>query len=131
MHSGFADARGSLFTPETDDLPIGYRSLSAGKEIKMKRAMLVVLGAMAVSLAAGPSSAADGKAVWDKSCAGCHSVLAPKFGDKTAWAPLVKRGAADLTASVMKGKAPMPPKGGAATEADVKAAVEYVIGQMK
>jgi cytochrome c5 len=31
----------------------------------------------------------------------------------------------------MKGKAPMPPKGGAATEADVKAAVEYVIGQMK
>ena len=97
----------------------------------MKRAMLVVLGAMAVSLAAGPSSAADGKAVWDKSCAGCHAVLAPKFGDKAAWAPLVKRGAADLTASVMKGKAPMQPKGGAATEADVEAAVEYVIEQMK
>jgi cytochrome c5 len=97
----------------------------------MKRAMLIVLGALATSLAAGPTSAADGKAVWDKSCAGCHSVLAPKFGDKAAWAPLIKRGAADLTASVMKGKAPMPPKGGAASEADVKAAVEYVIGQMK
>lgn len=97
----------------------------------MKRAMLVVLGALVASLAAGTASAADGKAVWDKSCAGCHAVMAPKFGDKAAWAPLVKRGAADLVASVMKGKAPMPPKGGAASEADVKAAVEYVIGQMK
>jgi cytochrome c5 len=97
----------------------------------MKRAVLVVLGALAASLAAGPSSAADGKAVWDKSCAGCHTVLAPKFGDKAAWAPFIKKGAADMTAVVMKGKAPMPPKGGAATEADVKAAVEYLISQMQ
>jgi cytochrome c5 len=58
-------------------------------------------------------------------------VFAPKVGDKAAWAPLVKRGAADLTASVMKGKAPMPPKGGAASEADVKAAIEYILSQMK
>jgi cytochrome c5 len=97
----------------------------------MKRAMLIVLGALAASLVAGVASAADGKAVWDQACAGCHAVLAPKSGDKAAWAPLIKRGAADLTASVMKGKAPMPPKGGAASEADVKAAVEYIIGQMK
>jgi len=96
----------------------------------MTRAVLVVLVALAASLAA-TSATADGKTVWDKSCAGCHAALAPKFGDKAAWAPLVKRGAADLTASVMKGKAPMPPKGGAATEADVRAAVEYVIDQMK
>jgi len=97
----------------------------------MSRAMLVVLGAMVASLAAGPVAAADGKAVWEKSCAGCHTVLAPKIGDKAAWAPLIKRGAADLTASVIKGKAPMPPKGGAASEADVKAAVEYIIIQME
>jgi len=97
----------------------------------MNRAIFVVLGAAIASLAAGSAAAADGKTVWDKSCAGCHAVMAPKTGDKAAWAPLVKRGAADLTASVMKGKAPMPPKGGAATEADVKAAVEYLIDQMK
>ncbi len=97
----------------------------------MSRAMFVVLGAMAASLAAGPVAAADGKAVWEKSCAGCHAVLAPKFGDKAAWAPLIKRGAADLTASTVKGKGMMPPKGGAASETDVKAAVEYVVGQMK
>ena len=96
----------------------------------MNRAMLVVLGAVAAALVT-TVAAADGKAVWDKSCAGCHTVLAPKFGDKAAWAPFIKKGAADMTAVVMKGKAPMPPKGGAATEADVKAAVEYLISQMQ
>jgi cytochrome c5 len=96
----------------------------------MNRAMLVILGAVAAALVT-TVAAADGKAVWDKSCAGCHTVLAPKFGDKAAWAPFIKKGAADMTAVVMKGKAPMPPKGGAATEADVKAAVEYLISQMQ
>ena len=96
----------------------------------MNRAMLVVVGAVAAALVT-TVAAADGKAVWDKSCAGCHTVLAPKFGDKAAWAPRIARGAADLTASVVKGKAPMPPKGGAKTEEDVKAAVEYVISQMQ
>ena len=96
----------------------------------MNRAMLVILGAVTAALVT-TVAAADGKAVWDKSCAGCHAVLAPKFGDKAAWAPFIKKGAADMTAVVIKGKAPMPPKGGAATEADVKAAVEYVISQMK
>ena len=96
----------------------------------MNRLILVVIGAAAAVLAATDATA-DGKAVWDKSCAGCHKVLAPKFGDKAAWAPLIARGAADLTASVIKGKAPMPPKGGAASEADVRAAVEYVISQME
>jgi cytochrome c5 len=96
----------------------------------MNRAMLVVLGAVAAALVA-TVAAADGKAVWDKSCAGCHAVLAPKFGDKAAWAPFIKKGAADMTAVVIKGKAPMPPKGGAASDADVKAAVEYVISQMQ
>lgn len=96
----------------------------------MNRSAVMFLGALTVSLAA-TAAAADGKATWDKNCAGCHAVLAPKTGDKAAWAPLLKRGAADLTASVMKGKAPMPPKGGAATEAEVRAAVEYILSQMQ
>lgn len=97
----------------------------------MRRVVLVVLGAMAASLAAGPVAAADGKAVWEKSCAGCHAVLAPKFGDKAAWAPRLAMGTEKMTASVVKGKPPMPPRGGAASEADVEAAVEYLVTQMK
>ena len=96
----------------------------------MTRAIVAVLGAVATTLAT-TVAAADGKAVWDKTCAGCHSVMAPKAGDKVAWAPLIKMGAVDLTATVIKGKGMMPPKGGAASEADVKAAVEYIISQMQ
>lgn len=96
----------------------------------MKRVLLVVLGAVAAA-SMSTVAVADGKAVWDKSCAGCHSVMAPKTTDKAAWAPLIKQGADALTAVVIKGKAPMPPRGGAASDADVKAAVEYIISQMK
>jgi cytochrome c5 len=97
----------------------------------MIRAILVVLGAVATSLATGAATAADGKAVWDKTCAGCHAVMAPKTGDKAAWAPLIKRGAEDLTASTLKGKGAMPPKGGAKSEEDVRASIDYIISQMK
>ncbi len=96
----------------------------------MKRAMILA-GAVAAVMIGGQVSAADGKAVYDKSCAGCHKMMKPKMGDKAAWAPLIAQGADAMTASVIKGKKPMPPKGGAANEEDVKAAVEYIISQNK
>lgn len=96
----------------------------------MKRVMILA-GSVAALMLSGPAAAADGKAVFDKSCAGCHKMMKPKMGDKAAWAPLIAQGADALTASVMKGKKPMPPKGGAASEEDVKAAVAYIISQNK
>jgi cytochrome c5 len=57
--------------------------------------------------------------------------MAPKTDDKAAWAPFVEQGVEKVTASIMKGKGVMPPKGGAASEADVKAAVEYILSQMR
>ena len=96
----------------------------------MKRTMFLV-GTVAALMVAGQVAAADGKAVFDKTCKGCHTGMKPKMGDKAAWEPLIKKGADALTASVMKGKAPMPPKGGAANEADVKAAVQYMMDQNK
>lgn len=97
----------------------------------MKRPMLVFLGVVGAALASASAVAADGKAVWDKACAGCHAMMAPKTADKAAWAPFVKMGADQVTAVILKGKGMMPPKGGAATEADVKASVEYILSQMK
>lgn len=96
----------------------------------MKRVMILA-GAVALLTLGGQAAAADGKAVYEKSCAGCHKMMKPKMGDKAAWAPLIAQGEAALTASVMKGKKPMPPKGGAANEADVKAAVGYMISLNK
>ena len=96
----------------------------------MKR-VIILAGTVAALMLGGQVAAADGKAVFDKTCKACHTGMKPKMGDKAAWAPLIARGADALTASVMKGKKPMPPKGGAANEADVKAAVEYIISQNK
>jgi cytochrome c5 len=96
----------------------------------MKRTFVLV-GTVAALMLSGQVVAADGKAVYEKSCKGCHAAMKPKMGDKEAWAPLIKQGADALTASVVKGKPPMPPNGGAANEADVKAAVEYIISQSK
>ncbi len=94
----------------------------------MKRAIFVVVGAMAASLTAGQVAAADGKAVYTKACAGCHAAMPPKLGDKAAFQKLKKDAA---TASVVKGKGAMPPKGGAASDADAKAAVDYMFSQAK
>ena len=96
----------------------------------MKR-VVILAGTVAALMIGGQVSAADGKAVYDKSCAGCHKAMKPKMGDKAAWAPLIAQGVDAMTASVMKGKKPMQPKGGAASEEDVKAAVEYIFSQNK
>ncbi len=92
----------------------------------MKKTMII--GALAIGslIAVGPAAAADGKAVFDKSCAGCHKNMSPKVTEKDKWAPILKKGEGAMVASVMKGKGVMPPKGGAASEEDVKAAVQYL-----
>lgn len=94
---------------------------------------LLVLASMGV---ASTAMAADGKAVYDATCAMCHAAGvagAPKFGDKAAWAPRIATGKAALVASVVKGKNAMPPKAGKAdlTEADIAAAVDYITAAAK
>ncbi len=69
-------------------------------------------------------------------CNACHATGvagAPKFGDKAAWAARSKVGVDGLVASVTKGKGAMPPKGGQAnaSDADLRAAVEYMVGAAK
>jgi cytochrome c5 len=82
------------------------------------------------------TAAVDGKAVYDKFCMACHAAGvagAPKTGDKAAWASRLKQGMDALYTASIKGKGAMPPKGGGAELSDdqVKAAVDYLIGQAK
>lgn len=82
------------------------------------------------------AAAVDGKAIYDKVCMACHATGvagAPKTGDKTGWAPRIKLGMDALYAASIKGKGAMPPKGGGAdlTDDQVKAAVDYLVGQSK
>jgi cytochrome c5 len=76
-----------------------------------------------------------GEGLYKQVCAVCHAAGvagAPKFGDKAAWEPRIKTGLDMLTTSAIKGKNAMPPKGGsAASDADVRAAVEYMVSAAK
>jgi len=86
--------------------------------------------------AAAPAGADPGKKLYDASCTACHAAGvagAPKVGDKAAWAARASAGVDALTASAIKGKGAMPPKGGAAaaTEAEIRAAVQYMLAQSK
>jgi cytochrome c5 len=90
----------------------------------------------AVAVAATGANAGKGKALYDSACTACHTAGvagAPKFGDKVAWAPLAKEGVKHLVETVIKGQGAMPPKGGRpdATEADITAAVEYMLAAAK
>jgi cytochrome c5 len=103
-----------------------------------------VAASTAPAAAAGPSkppaAAAggkpDGAKVYAAGCNACHAAGvagAPKFGDKAAWAARAPQGAAALTASVIKGKGAMPPKGGqaSASDAELRAAVEHMLAAAK
>jgi cytochrome c5 len=90
--------------------------------------------AAAVPVAAAPA-AGGGEALYKQACAACHVAgvaNAPKLGDKGAWAPRIAQGVPSLVQSVVKGKGAMPPKGGSsASEGEIKAAVEYMVGASK
>ena len=86
--------------------------------------------------AAATPQKVDGKAVYDKVCVACHQVSvanSPKLGDKAAWAPRIQTGVDSLMQSVIKGKGAMPPKAGnpALTDAEIRAAVEFMVSQSK
>jgi cytochrome c5 len=84
--------------------------------------------------AAVPAAGA-GEALYKQACAVCHAAGvagAPKFGDKAAWSARVGLGLDGLTASAIKGKNAMPAKGGStASDADIKAAVGYMLAAVK
>ena len=98
-------------------------------------AAIAVGAAVKVAMADMPSAAGAVPKLYTTACQACHLAgLAgsPKLGDKVAWAPRLGQGIAGLTASVVKGKGAMPPKGGsAASEAEIKEAVTYMVSAVK
>jgi cytochrome c5 len=93
--------------------------------------------APAAPAAAAPATASadTGKTLYSSACVACHGAGiagAPKFGDKGSWAARIAQGNPVLYEHAIKGfqgkAGVMPPKGGAsAPDADVKAAVDYMV----
>ena len=98
----------------------------------------VVAAAIPAAAPAGVAKAAAGRGegTYTTACAACHTAGvagAPKTGDKSAWAPRVAKGKPLLYDHAIKGFNAMPAKGGNATlaDADVKAAVDYMVAKAK
>jgi cytochrome c5 len=112
-------------------------------ETYSKPASATAAAAAPVAVAAAtPAAAADkmdsdaGEKLFKQTCSACHAAGvagAPKVGDQVAWAPRIKLGVDALVANVIKGKGAMPPRGAAgnASDAEIRAAVEYLVAQAK
>ncbi len=91
--------------------------------------------ANAGSTAKPAAAAAAAPALYTQICSACHIAGvagAPKVGDKAAWASRVPQGIDALTASAIKGKGAMPPKGGSnASDADIKTVVTFMVNASK
>lgn len=97
--------------------------------------------AAAPAPAAAPAAAArSGDAVYNASCVACHgtgAAGAPKLGDKAAWAARIGQGMDTLVQHSITGfqgkTGVMPPRGtcGTCSDAELKAAVEYMVSKSK
>lgn len=96
------------------------------------------LVALLTLVASAPSlSQQAGKDLYAKTCAVCHATGiagAPRYASTPDWSSRMSGGVARLYASALKGTPKgMPPKGGnlAASDADVRSAVDYMLASVK
>jgi len=90
--------------------------------------------------AAAPLASRNGQQVYETTCVACHGAGiagAPKLGDKSQWGKHIAKGRDALYASAVNGvqgsAGAMPAKGGnpALSDAEVRAAVDYMVAQSK
>jgi cytochrome c5 len=130
MVSGNAKSKSA----QSDAAKIAERIKPVG-ELAMAGAAAVANGVVPTANAAGA-----GEATYNKACMACHAAGvagAPKIGDKADWGPRIAQGNATLYTHAIKGfqgkKGMMPAKGGNASlsDADVKAAVDFMASKAK
>jgi len=93
-----------------------------------------------VPVAAAAPAEVNGQQIYQSTCVACHGAGiagAPKLGDTGLWAKRIAKGLDTLYASAINGvqgnAGVMPAKGGnlALSNAEVKAAVDYIVAQSK
>jgi len=102
----------------------------------MKKLTLMLMAAGA--FAAGSALAADrpGDQVFGAVCTACHTpgvMGAPRFGNKSDWAPRIAKGRSTLYAHALGGFNSMPPKGGCSTctDREIKNGVDYMVSKAR
>lgn len=131
-----------LVVPQTAATPPAVAAAPANSAASAVASPAVVAALIPVALPAGaaPATAGGGEGVYKGGCVACHGAGiagSPKFGDKIAWAPRIAQGKPTLYEHAIKGyigkAGAMPAKGGnsALADADVKAAVDYMVAAAK
>ncbi|MFZ0791177.1 MAG: c-type cytochrome [Chromatiaceae bacterium] len=94
----------------------------------------------AAAVAAAPATAAvsddPGAATYNRVCQACHATGAagaPLLGNKEAWQPRIDQGLDVMLQTAINGKGAMPPRGTCTncSDEDLKAAIEYMVSQVK
>jgi cytochrome c5 len=141
---GAAPAAGT----ETAAAPVAAKAATAAPAAGTPASAAPAAAATAPAAPAAPAAAAaapavanadTGKALYNSACIACHGAGiagAPKVADKAAWAPRIQQGNAVLYEHAIKGyqgkAGVMPPKGGStAPDADVKAAVDFMVASSR
>jgi cytochrome c5 len=131
-----ANSAGGKFAEPAEPKPAAASAAPAA--VAPPAAPMVATTVVAAAPAAAPAPATSdvGEKLYKQACAACHIAGvagAPKFGDKTAWAPRIATGMDAMVAAVISGKGIMPAKGGAAgaSDADLRAATQYMVDAAK
>jgi len=126
-------------TPPVMPAPLAPDTAAPAAPISEAPAPTTAPAAPATRMAAAGNTA-KGEDTYKKTCFACHDAAvagAPKLGDKAAWGPRIAQGMDKLYTNSIKGfqgkTGLMPPKGGnmALSDADTKAAVDYMVSKAK
>lgn len=125
--------------PAAAEAPAAAATTTAAPAAPGPAATPAAAAATAPAAAPAIASADSGKKAYDAACIACHGAGiagAPKFGDKAAWTARLGQGANVMYEHALKGfqgkTGFMPPKGGSTLpDAEVKAAVDYMVAAVK
>jgi len=134
-----APAAASAAAPAAAAAPVTGDAASATATAPVAAVPAAVAAAAAPIAGPAVASADAGKKAYDTACFACHGADiagAPKLGDKVAWSARIGQGSSVLYEHAIKGfqgkAGVMPPKGGSTLpDADVKAAVDYMVAAVK
>ena len=131
-----ANSAGGKFAEPAEPKPAAAPAAAAPAAPMVAATVVATAVTLPAAAAPAPATSDVGEKLYKQACAACHIAGvagAPKFGDKTAWAPRIATGMDAMVAAVISGKGIKPAKGGAAgaSDADLRAATQYMVDAAK